>query len=332
MTRPSSAWDASGSLGDELGDQPIHQLGQTVRRAFDLRFGPRAPPFDREQRRVERHVTAGAYDAPEQELAGAEPASQAERGALGEVVLLRAHGLPPRGHHRPWIGRARAALAGEPRGHQVDHPFAQVAQLRGRASHAEGDDGDQVGVERDGRVRPPQVSRQNDDAARGPRPRGRRSGDGRGPPASGTIRPSPRGVRWRAPRRRRPRSGSGRRAPWRAPASRCCSTPSGTAARTVRSGGTGSIAWRARSCWAVAPLNGGWPASISYSTQPSAYRSLRPSRSRLAGGLLRAHVRGRAEGEAGLGEPAVAGGGDGPRHPEVRHHRLVPFAAGCSRA
>ena len=60
------------------------------------------------------------------------------------------------------------------------------------------------------------------------------------------------------------------------------STPSGTAARTVRSGGTGSIAWRASSCWAVAPPNGGWPASISYSTQPIAYRSLRPSRSRVA--------------------------------------------------
>ena len=29
--------------------------------------------------------------------------------------------------------------------------------------------------------------------------------------------------------------------------------------------------------WAVAPVNGGSPVSISYSTQPRLYRSVRPS-------------------------------------------------------
>ena len=42
-----------------------------------------------------------------------------------------------------------------------------------------------------------------------------------------------------------------------------CSTAMGTVSRTVRSGGTGSSAWRARSPWGVGAVNGGWPASIS---------------------------------------------------------------------
>ena len=57
-------------------------------------------------------------------------------------------------------------------------------------------------------------------------------------------------------------------------------TSAGTAGRSWVMGG--GVAVR---CWwmmlsTVGPVNGAWPASISYSTQPSAYRSLRPSRSR----------------------------------------------------
>ena len=47
-----------------------------------------------------------------------------------------------------------------------------------------------------------------------------------------------------------------------------CSTDAGTLRRTVRSGGTGSLKWRARIAWGVDPVNGGLPASISYDTQP----------------------------------------------------------------
>ena len=104
----------SSPLGDELGDQPVHQLGQAVRRAFDLGLGPRAAAFNRTQRGGERHVIGRAHDAPEQELAGAEPASQAERVALGEIVRFGARGPPPRGHHRTRVRRARPALAGQP--------------------------------------------------------------------------------------------------------------------------------------------------------------------------------------------------------------------------
>ena len=47
-----------------------------------------------------------------------------------------------------------------------------------------------------------------------------------------------------------------------------CSTARGTACRTVRNAGTGSSEWRARTACGVGPVNGGPPASISYSTQP----------------------------------------------------------------
>ena len=87
-------------LGDELGDQPVHQLGQAVRHAFDLRLGPRSAACDRKQRGVEGHVTGRAHDAAEQELTGAEPAGQPERVALREIVRLGARGPPPGGHHR----------------------------------------------------------------------------------------------------------------------------------------------------------------------------------------------------------------------------------------
>jgi hypothetical protein len=70
----------------------------------------------------------------------------------------------------------------------------------------------------------------------------------------------------------------------------------------------------------VTPTNGGWPASISYTTQPSAYRSLSAG-----AGLLGAHVRRRPEREPGLGQPVLTRGGDRARDPEVRHHRLVAF-------
>ena len=55
------------------------------------------------------------------------------------------------------------------------------------------------------------------------------------------------------------------------------STPGETVSRTVRMGATGSTACRARIACAVGPVNGGAPVSISYTTQPRAYRSLRPS-------------------------------------------------------
>ncbi len=48
-----------------------------------------------------------------------------------------------------------------------------------------------------------------------------------------------------------------------------CSTASGTFSRTVRTRGTVSIALRAWIASAVAPVNGGFPANISYSTQPN---------------------------------------------------------------
>jgi hypothetical protein len=48
-----------------------------------------------------------------------------------------------------------------------------------------------------------------------------------------------------------------------------CSTGSGMVARTVRSRGAGPPNRRAITAWAVGPVNGGSPASISYSTQPA---------------------------------------------------------------
>src|SRR5687768_3360329 len=45
---------------------------------------------------------------------------------------------------------------------------------------------------------------------------------------------------------------------------------SGASGRLVRSGGTGSSECLARISRAVVPMNGGWPLSISYNTQPSA--------------------------------------------------------------
>ena len=47
-----------------------------------------------------------------------------------------------------------------------------------------------------------------------------------------------------------------------------CSTQSGTVSRTVRRRGTGPAACRARIAPADHPVNGGSPASISYSTHP----------------------------------------------------------------
>ena len=56
---------------------------------------------------------------------------------------------------------------------------------------------------------------------------------------------------------------------WASAVRMACSTPSGTLSRTVRSRGTVPTTFRAWMAWAVAPVNGGSPASISYSTQPS---------------------------------------------------------------
>src|SRR5439155_22916008 len=47
------------------------------------------------------------------------------------------------------------------------------------------------------------------------------------------------------------------------------STKAGRSGRVVRSGGTTSHACRAKISRAVVPRNGGWPASISYKTQPN---------------------------------------------------------------
>ena len=58
-----------------------------------------------------------------------------------------------------------------------------------------------------------------------------------------------------------------------------CSTQGGTASRTERSGGTGSVKHFTMIAWAVGPVNGVRPASISYSTHPRLYTSLRPSSS-----------------------------------------------------
>ena len=54
------------------------------------------------------------------------------------------------------------------------------------------------------------------------------------------------------------------------------STASGTS-RTVRRCGIGSLSRLAMIAWAVGPVYGGSPASISYSTQARLYWSVRPS-------------------------------------------------------
>jgi len=48
-------------------------------------------------------------------------------------------------------------------------------------------------------------------------------------------------------------------------------------ARTIDGGETMSIEWRASTAWAVGPVNGGSPTSISYTTHARLYWSLRPS-------------------------------------------------------
>lgn len=48
------------------------------------------------------------------------------------------------------------------------------------------------------------------------------------------------------------------------------STAGGTSGRIVRIGGAGALTCRAITAWGVAPVNGSSPASISYSTHPSA--------------------------------------------------------------
>src|SRR6185437_7857281 len=85
-----------------------------------------------------------------------------------------------------------------------------------------------------------------------------------------------------------------------------------------RAEGTGSVNRLAMIAWLVGPVNGGSPASISYSMQPRLYMSLRPSSAR-SPALLRAHVRGRAEDETGAGELAPAGGIDCGRDAKVGH-------------
>ncbi len=48
------------------------------------------------------------------------------------------------------------------------------------------------------------------------------------------------------------------------------STAKDSVRRTVRRLGTGSMECLARIAWAVGPVNGGSPASVSYNTQPNA--------------------------------------------------------------
>ena len=59
--------------------------------------------------------------------------------------------------------------------------------------------------------------------------------------------------------------------------STAASTWGGTVCRCGRSGLGASVSTRATIPWAVLPVNGGSPVSISYSTHPSAYTSLRAS-------------------------------------------------------
>jgi hypothetical protein len=60
-------------------------------------------------------------------------------------------------------------------------------------------------------------------------------------------------------------------------ASIACSTATGASGRRLRNGGGGSRTCLANNSCGVAPVKGVEPVSISCSTQPSPYRSLRPS-------------------------------------------------------
>ena len=71
------------------------------------------------------------------------------------------------------------------------------------------------------------------------------------------------------------------------------------AARAARGGVS---RWPTRTAQASSRSKGGTPVAISYSTQPSEYRSLRWSTS-AAADLLRRHVVRGAHGDAGAGEP-----------------------------
>jgi len=71
------------------------------------------------------------------------------------------------------------------------------------------------------------------------------------------------------------------------------STPGGTVSRTTEIRGSGSLSFLAITICGVSPMYGGSPPSISYSTQPSEYKSERPSRSWLpaaCSGLMYAGV------------------------------------------
>ena len=114
-------------LGDELGDQSVHQLGQAVRRPFDLGFGRRAANSNRKQRGVEGDVTGRPHDTSDQETAGTEPARQLAGITFREIVGVGPRGPTPGRHHRAGVCRPSAALTGEPRRDEVDHPLSEIA-------------------------------------------------------------------------------------------------------------------------------------------------------------------------------------------------------------
>ena len=75
--------------------------------------------------------------------------------------------------------------------------------------------------------------------------------------------------------------------------------------------------------WAVGPVTGGSPASISYSTAAERVDVAARVELAVARGLLRAHVLRRAEREPGLGQAVAAGLAHRERDAEVGQHRLA---------
>ena len=185
-----------------------------------------------------------------------------------------------------------------------------------------GDDGHQVRVERGSRLRPPEVARQ----ASEPEPRGR-EGDHPAP----AVERGPRGGQDGRLARCRQRLGKlGGRA--EAVGRHLGERAHHGLLHALRHGGAHGPKRRHRiHRVARQQLLGGGPderrLAREHLVQHAAERvQVAPSVQLPAGaGLLRAHVRGGAEREPGLGQPVLAGGGDGARDPEVRHDRLVAF-------
>ena len=84
-----------------------------------------------------------------------------------------------------------------------------------------------------------------------------------------------------------------------------------------------SVTTRATTAWAVEPVNGGSPESISYSTAAQGVDVRAGGDLALAHRLLGAHVVRRAERHAGLGHPAPAGLAGRERDAEVGDQGLA---------